>query len=130
MTGRAEERSAEGTGTMRHVVSIAFDFDDDTIRHYIEEQAVDDVRNQLIADARRQVPRNDCDWQALVERCIRDYLDEHVDEIVSTAALVLAMRTSRRKPWRECLAEATAELADGGTDETSATDATGDEGGE
>ena len=49
------------------------------------------------------------DWKAYVDRMLSSFIDEHSEEIIDEAALLLAARASRKKSWRDVLAEVKAE---------------------
>lgn len=104
---------------MQHIINVAFDFDDNSVKQYIEKQAISDVRNQLVADARKHMPTDDYGrdgWRQHIDMWVGDYLDEHSREVVDLAVLTLARRVERRKAWKDALADARAEL-EGGSDE-------------
>lgn len=48
---------------------------------------------------------NDVDWKAYVDERMDDWLERHKEEVIDEAALLMAMRGSRKKAWREVLDE-------------------------
>ena len=104
---------------MQHIVEVAFDYNDKAITEYIENQLEKDVRDGVTSKAwkefRDRVPRmtydRDRDFiEYMADAVYKRFMDEHADELVRLAALTLAMRTGRRRAWKEALADAEAEL--------------------
>lgn len=92
---------------MMHVMNIAMDFDDDTIRQKIEKQAYGDILNKLCAQAEKALPQTygHVDWRILVDAKVRDMLEEHKDEIIDAAAERLVESVRRSKKFREAVEE-------------------------
>lgn len=104
---------------MQHIVEVAFDYDDKAITEYIENQLEKDVRDGVTSKAWEKfsdhVPSvtydRDRDFmEYMADAVYKRFRDEHADELMKLAALTLAMRTDRRKAWKEALADAEAEL--------------------
>ena len=104
---------------MQHIVEVAFDFNDKQISEYIEKQLEKDVRDGVVSKAwgkfKNSIPGmtydRDRDFMDFVaDAMYRRFMDEHADELVRLAALTLAMRTDRRRAWKEALADAAREL--------------------
>ena len=108
---------------MIHDVTIPFSFDTSPIERQIAElgrdevaKVVDTVVRQGIAEA---LPRaygynpygNGKDGKPKVNwrKYVNDYMDKlmerHAQEVIDEAALLMAMRGSRKKAWREVLEE-------------------------
>lgn len=108
---------------MQHIVEVAFDYNDKAITEYIENQLEKDVRDGVTSKAweefRDRVPHvtydKDRDFmEYMADSVYKRFMDEHADELVRLAALTLAMRTDRRRVWKEALADAMTELGMGG----------------
>lgn len=104
---------------MRTEVVIPFAFDTAPIEEMLQERGEKEVM-RILADKvdaavianlptkpdgygynAKQVP----DWRRLLEDRFSRWLNEHQQEIVDEAALLLATRGGRKKAWREVLAE-------------------------
>ena len=48
---------------------------------------------------------SDIDWRRYVDERMYEWLNEHADEIIDEAALLLAAKAKSRKRWRDVLAE-------------------------
>ena len=108
---------------MQHIVEVAFDYNDKQISEYIESQLENDVRDSVVAKAwgkfKDSVPSMTYDkdrdfMEYMADAVYKRFMDEHRDELVRLAALTLAMRTDRRRPWKDALADAMTELGMGG----------------
>lgn len=122
---------------MQHVINIAFDFDDRSISDYVERHAKDDIRDTAVAEIMDQIRKSglptrpypasralgakgpSVDWHAVVQDRVDHeidlFLDDHAQDVIDEAALLVARRVERRKSWRETLADVHAE-ADGTKD--------------
>lgn len=108
---------------MIHDVTIPFCFDTSPIERQVAElgrdevaKVVDSVVRQGIAEA---LPRdygygpygNDkygkpkVNWHKYVNDYMDKWMERHAQEVVDEAALLVAMRGSRKKKWREVLDE-------------------------
>lgn len=110
---------------MRTEIVIPFAFDTAPIEKLLEEQGEAEVMRILAekVDAAvianlptkhdgygyyaKQVP----DWRGFLENSFSRWLDEHQQEIIDEAALLMAARGGRKKAWREVLAEMRDEAA-------------------
>lgn len=111
---------------MIHDVTIPFSFDTSPIEDQIANVGVQEaqkiiesvVKNGLLSALHKKGsywagnPKNEdeIDWKRLVNDRIDVFIESHKDEIVDEAALLLAMRGSRKKAWREVLDELKEEL--------------------
>lgn len=43
------------------------------------------------------------DWSGIMRNYVYDWLDDHTQEIVDEAAMLMAARAAQKKPWREVL---------------------------
>ena len=107
---------------MRHEVMIPFEFNTDAVEAALakmgEEQVTDMVRS-IVGDAvdsaiAKEVPARDVryygatsgpDWGKYIRDKMYKWMDDHSEEIIDEAALLMAARASRRKAWRDVLAE-------------------------
>ena len=105
---------------MQHIVEVAFDFNDKQISEYIEKQLEKDVKDSVVAKAwekfKNSVPSmsydRDRDFRDfMVDAMYKRFMEEHGAELMSLAAMTLAMRAERRKAWKEALADAEAALS-------------------
>lgn len=104
---------------MRTEIVIPFAFDTAPIEKLLQEQGEAEVMRILSEKVDSAVianlPQKDVgygysskkepDWRGLLENRFREWLDEHAEEIVDEAALLLAAKCSRKKQWRDVLAE-------------------------
>lgn len=109
---------------MIHEITIPFRFDTGPIEDRLREHGYEEiyrtlanrVEEALLACLNKKLNKysyysdtwkslSDVNWLALVTRCIDHFLEEHTEEIVDEAALLLVTRGSRKKKWREVLAE-------------------------
>ena len=108
---------------MQHIVEVAFDYNDKAITEYIENQLEKDVRDGVTSKAWEKfsdhVPSvtydRDRDFmEYMADSVYKRFMDEHADELIRLAALTLAMRTDRRRAWKDALEDAMTELGMGG----------------
>lgn len=102
---------------MRTEIVIPFAFDTDPIEQRLQDVGVEEVNrriDELISSHVLEVlPKTDVtwhepaktDWKRYVDLRMDAFFEAHEEEIVDEAATLLAMRVSRRKPWRDVLAE-------------------------
>lgn len=107
---------------MIHDVTIPFSFDTSPIESQIANigesevaKIVDKVVKEGIVEA---LPhgyvysahkRPDIDWRRYIDNYMDKWMERHKDEVIDEAALLMAMRGSRKKAWREVLEELKAE---------------------
>lgn len=108
---------------MVHDVVIPFRFDTSTIEEQIKnigESEVAKVIREVTLNAlcsvmpskrrgyyRELTPAStsDIDWRRYVDERMYEWLNEHADEIIDEAALLLAAKAKSRRKWRDVLAE-------------------------
>ena len=114
---------------MRTEFVIPFAFDTTPLEKVIQNQGEQEVR-RIIEDMVREgvkdaMPKKsngyaymsgndpklsvEIDWRKFVEDRFSRWLDEHQQEIIDEAALLMAAKGSRKKAWREVLAEVKAD---------------------
>lgn len=101
-----------------HMTTIAIDYDDAEFQRYVDGCLKDDVKKDLEAKAWnklcRDIPKRQYseqeDVKAWMEDVVAETLSGWKDEIVSLAALTLAMRAGRTGKWRDVLKEAKSEI--------------------
>ena len=113
---------------MVHNVTIPFSFDTSPIEAQIAKigaeelgKAIGDiVRNGIYSAMPKKNryysynsnhPKSDdeIDWVSVIRDWHKDWLDAHSQEVIDEAAMLLAMKVSRKKAWRETLEEFKAE---------------------
>jgi hypothetical protein len=108
---------------MRTEIVIPFAFDTAPIEKLLEEQGEAEVMRILSEKVDSAVianlpMKNDGygynakkvpDWRGFLENRFSRWLDEHTQEIIDEAALLMAAKGSRKKAWREVLAEVKAD---------------------
>lgn len=108
---------------MIHDVTIPFSFDTSPIEAQIANigeqevaKIVDSVVRQGLAEALPTTYRYDyyapnkhgkpgVDWHKYVNDYMNKWMERHKQEVIDEAALLMAMRGSRKKAWREVLEE-------------------------
>ena len=107
---------------MRTEIVIPFAFDTAPMESFIQEQGLDEVKRvirKMAEDGVREVlPKRyigygttepSVDWKTYFDRRFNEWLNDHADEIIDEAALLLAAKAGRKKAWREVLDELKAE---------------------
>lgn len=109
---------------MRTEIVIPFAFDTAPIEKLLQEQGEQEVMRiieKLVMDGiRASMPQKvqygysgyelqkkepEIDWRKFVEDHFSRWLDDHSQEIIDEAALLMAAKAGRKKAWREVLAE-------------------------
>lgn len=110
---------------MRTEITIPFAFDTTPIEAMLQEHGTEEalkVIERMVEDnIIKQVPkerdyygriRSDRpDWKAYMDKKVDLWLNEHAEEIIDEAALLLASRAGRKAKWREVLREIKEEQA-------------------
>lgn len=112
---------------MLHNVTIPFCFDTSPIEEQIANIGATEVGKAIGEVVRKGVfsvmpkkgyygygkshpaSEDEIDWAGFVKSHFYEFMDEHKDEVIDEAALLLAMKASRKKSWRETLEELKAE---------------------
>lgn len=95
---------------MEHIVQFAIGIDDDAIVKRIKESAYNDVVKQLLDEAKKDLRLTGSywtkeSWSIIVDRALRNYLDENKDTIINLAAQKLADSYRRTKAYKEAMGE-------------------------
>lgn len=105
---------------MRTEITIPFAFDTTPIETMMQDHGVEEamriLRELVEKNAIEKIPKkrdyysymhniNEPDWKAYMDDMTRDWLDDHMQEVIDEAALLLAAKAGRKKAWREVLAE-------------------------
>lgn len=102
---------------MLHEVMIPFTFDTTPVESLVAETGEAEVKRAVEEIVEKGVKASlpkrysygrvnyDVDWNQLVKECINEWLNEHAQEIVDEAVILLAARGRSKKQWREMLAE-------------------------
>lgn len=110
---------------MRTEIVIPFAFDTAPIEKLLQEQGEKEVMRILAEKVDAAVIANlptktdgygynakrVTDWRGFLENRFTRWLDEHQQEIIDEAALLMAAKGGRKKAWREVLAEMRDEAA-------------------
>jgi hypothetical protein len=100
---------------MRHEITIPFCFDTTPI-----EQTLDKIGAEELEKAIRQLVERKVDeclpktpdygfhdvktnWKLYLDGKVTEWLDEHAEEIIDEAAMLMAERAARKRKWREVL---------------------------
>ena len=109
---------------MIHDVTIPFSFDTSPIERQIanigEQEVKSIIREVTLNGIYSAMPSkmsygyyssnaptkdNQIDWKRYLDERVDKWLDAHAQDIIDEAALLMAMRGSRKKKWREVLDE-------------------------
>lgn len=99
---------------MEHIVQFAISIDDKTIQKKLEENAYNDILNELISEWKEGMPKKDTwgynkgdkiDWQAMTRSIMYDFCQEHKDDIIAQAANNLCDSFRRTKAFKEKMLE-------------------------
>lgn len=101
---------------MEHIISIAFDFDDDRVKKTAEDAVNNEMTKivkEIVTDKIAPMSsgwygRQERDWRNLwdkVDSAINEMLAEHREEIIEKAANKLVKSAKSTKAWKEKFAE-------------------------
>lgn len=96
---------------MRTEIVIPFAFDTAPIESRLEDDAFDVVTKNIEADFRKNIEQKlpkhygKIDWEAYIRMYLWRWLDEHAEEVVETASLLLAKKARDKRQWRKVLEE-------------------------
>ena len=104
---------------MKTEIVVPFTFDTAPMESFVQEQGLEEVKRVIKAmteDGVRESPPTKygayglnsgptVDWKTYFDRRFNEWLDDHAEEIIDEAALLLAAKAGRKKAWREVLAE-------------------------
>ena len=98
--------------SMQHIVNVAFDFDDEKVKASIENQVhkevIDNITNEIKQNMyRKQWGGYDKDnpepLKNMIEKNVKDILEEHKEMIIEIAANKLADSLKRSKAVKEAV---------------------------
>ena len=104
---------------MQHIVNVAFDFDDEKVKQSVEktvENEMDKIIKEIILDKIAPMEyayylrRNERNWENFrnnLNNHIKEFLEEHKEEILDHAADKLVESLKRTKAWKEKYEEST-----------------------
>jgi siroheme synthase (precorrin-2 oxidase/ferrochelatase) len=102
---------------MRTEITVPFTFDTAPIEQKLQDIGANEVEGRVDELIRSHVdavlPKSGGtwmekpkpDWGQYLNDRMHTFFDEHSQEIIDEAAMLLAMRASRRKSWREVMVE-------------------------
>ena len=103
---------------MRTEIVIPFTFDTSPMESFVQEQGLDEVKRvirEMAEDGvRGALPKRyivygttepSVDWKNYFDAHFTQWLNDHAEEIIDEAALLLAAKAGRKKAWREVLDE-------------------------
>ena len=106
----------------QHVINIAFDFDDEKVKT-TAENTIDKEMHKIVKDAiyDRLAPienswyssKNERNWSRFnnkIDDQIREFIDDHKEEVIERAASKVAESVKRTKAWKDKFGEATADV--------------------
>lgn len=102
---------------MQHIVNIAFDFDDETVKQHIEKNVEDSVINKISRNIEVAIfqkmgfgqtyeTSKETAYRELVQNQVGKFLSEHKEEILQTTGTIMAERLCRTKAARELIGKA------------------------
>lgn len=102
---------------MRTEIVVPFAFDTTPIEERLREHGEEEVERLLRQLVHDQViaalPKKTdyyghktkvTDWSGIMKSYFLDWLNDHSQEIIDEAALLMAARAAQKRPWREVLA--------------------------
>lgn len=104
---------------MIHDVTIPFRFDTSPIEAQVATIGFDEVAKIIDKVVKEGIAKalphsynyrgNDIDWRSYINVYMDKWMERHKEEVIDEAALLMAMRGSRKLKWREVLEEYRAE---------------------
>lgn len=104
---------------MRTEITIPFAFDTTPIETMLQEHGTEEalkvIERMVEENIIKQVPKerdyygrrtsDKPDWKVYMDEKVDLWLNDHAEEIIDEAALLLAMRAGRKAKWRDVLKE-------------------------
>lgn len=99
---------------MQHILNVAFDFDDATIKRKVEASAYDQIIQKLYNDVKNSLPKTyrGPNYLSFARDAAEKLIDEHKDEIIESATKALVEKAQNTKKWREAKDAAIREMTD------------------
>lgn len=101
---------------MEHIVQFGISIDDNRIQEAIEKNAYQSVIDNLVKEAKKQLPRQgyygngDVDWNSMAKQVIMELVEGKEEEIIELAADKLADSFKRTKLYKEKMSEKLEEI--------------------
>lgn len=99
---------------MQHVISVAFDFDDETVKKKLEQRMAnemyDDIKRDMLNECKNELGLNACygsraAWIRLLNQAIESFFERSRDEIIDAIVEKVARAQLKRKEYKEKLEE-------------------------
>lgn len=97
---------------MQHIINVAFDFDDETVKRNIENNVEDEVIKRIQEEIEREVfftgyyyNSGRSNLQEYCHETVKEILSRREDEIVEKAIRLFAEKLARKKVVRDRLGE-------------------------
>lgn len=95
---------------MEHIVQFAIGIDDNAIKKRVEDNAYNDILEELIKEAKNYLPRsksfgNSINWRFMVDDRLDKFLEKNRDDIIESAAEKLCESFKRTKAYKEKMTE-------------------------
>ncbi len=90
---------------------VPFQFDTTAVEQRLESEAynriVEDIENKVMAEIKQSLPRRygKPDWQSVAEHWFWNWLDNHDEEIIDMAIILLAKKAKDKRRWKDVLRE-------------------------
>ena len=93
---------------------IPFEIDTTAIEQKLESDAYDEVVKNLTKQFASSLPKRygSVDWERVSWIAVEKFLNNHADEIIDMAVLLLAQKAGNRKRWRDALKDIREERED------------------
>lgn len=95
---------------MQHILQIAFDFDDDKIKHSIEKNVESEVIKNITGEIKKEFIEkrygNESGLKDVVTSVVKDVIETNKDDIVKMASQMLCDKLFRTKAVKEAALEA------------------------
>lgn len=95
---------------MEHIVQFAFSIDDQAIQNRLEKSAYNDIINKLMEDCINHLPKigypkQYVNWDQLTHDMLENFISEHKNEIIESAATKLKESFVRTKAFKDKMKE-------------------------
>lgn len=104
---------------MEHILQIAIGVDDEAIRKHIEKNAERQIIDKITGDLKGEIFHMDYYNKSKINGLsiasldiLKEFLEEHKDEIINAAGVQLCEYLKRTKPVKDAVARAVQEVGD------------------